>query len=72
MSGELFMSMAGLDMTHVPYKGSAVAHPDLRGGITSHDVRHRRGGSAAAKGRRVRPLAVTTAKRARSRRTCPR
>ena len=35
MSGELFKSLAGLDMTHVPYKGSTLAHPDLRGGITS-------------------------------------
>jgi tripartite-type tricarboxylate transporter receptor subunit TctC len=28
MSGELFKSMAGIDMTHIPYKGSAAAHPD--------------------------------------------
>ncbi|PWS21772.1 ABC transporter substrate-binding protein, partial [Enterococcus faecium] len=26
-SGELFKSMAGLDMTHIPYKGSTLAHP---------------------------------------------
>ena len=35
MSGELFKSMAGLDMTHIPYKGSTLAHPDLRSGRTS-------------------------------------
>ena len=34
MSGELFKSMAGIDMTHVPYKGSTAAHPDLMSGQT--------------------------------------
>src|SRR3981189_3596805 len=29
MSAELFKSMAGLDMVHVPYRGSAAAYPDL-------------------------------------------
>lgn len=28
-SGELFKSMTGLDITHIPYKGSTLAHPDL-------------------------------------------
>ena len=28
-SVELFKSMAGLDITHIPYKGSTLAHPDL-------------------------------------------
>jgi len=32
MSGELFKSMAGVNMTHVPYKGSAAAMTDLLGG----------------------------------------
>ena len=34
-SGELFKTMAGLDMIHVPYKGSTLAHPDLLSGRTS-------------------------------------
>ena len=34
MSGELFKSMAGIEMTHVPYKGSTAAHPDLISGQT--------------------------------------
>lgn len=34
-SGELFKTMAGIDMTHVPYKGSTLAHPDLLSGRTS-------------------------------------
>ena len=29
MSGELFKMMAGLDMVHVPYRGSSAAYPDL-------------------------------------------
>jgi tripartite-type tricarboxylate transporter receptor subunit TctC len=29
LSGELFKAMAGLDLVHVPYRGSAGAYPDL-------------------------------------------
>lgn len=32
LSGELFKSMAGIDMVHIPYKGSAPAVTDLLGG----------------------------------------
>jgi tripartite-type tricarboxylate transporter receptor subunit TctC len=32
VSGELFKTMTGIDMTHVPYKGRATAIPDLLGG----------------------------------------
>ena len=32
MAGELFKSMAGVDIVHVPYKGSAGARSDLLGG----------------------------------------
>ena len=63
MSGELFMSMAGLDMTHVPYKGSTLAHPDLRGGITSMMFDTVAALQPLLKAGAVRPLAVTTAKR---------
>jgi tripartite-type tricarboxylate transporter receptor subunit TctC len=63
MSGELFVSMAGLDMTHVPYKGSTLAHPDLRGGITSIMFDTVAAIQPLLKGGTVRALAVTTAKR---------
>ena len=32
VSGELFKTMTGIDMTHIPYKGRASAIPDLLGG----------------------------------------
>jgi len=35
LSGELFKSMAGIDMVHVPYKGNVPAITDLIGGQTS-------------------------------------
>lgn len=35
LSGELFKSMAGIDIVHVPYKGSAAAFTDLLGGRIS-------------------------------------
>ena len=63
VAGELFKSMAGVDMVHVPYRGSAPALSDLLGGqvqvmfdpITS-SIEHIRAG-------KVRPLAVTSAAR---------
>jgi tripartite-type tricarboxylate transporter receptor subunit TctC len=35
MAAELFMSMTGTKMLHVPYRGSTAAHPDLLGGRTA-------------------------------------
>ena len=32
MAGELFKAMAGVDILHVPYKGSAGARTDMLGG----------------------------------------
>ena len=63
LSGELFKSLAKVDMQHVPYKGSAPAVTDLLGnqiGIMFDNmpsaIQHVRSGKLA-------PLAVTTAKR---------
>jgi len=63
VSGELFRSMTGTDLLHVPYKGSAPAMTDLLGGQISvmfdnmpSAIQHVRSG-------KLRPIAVTTAKR---------
>ncbi len=63
VSSELFKMMAGLNMTHVPYRGSAPALTDLLGGqvqvvfdTTLASIEYIRAG-------RLRPLAVTTATR---------
>lgn len=63
MSGELFKSMTGIQMTHVPYKGSTLAHPDLRSGVTSLMFDTVAAISPLVKGGQVAPLAVTTARR---------
>jgi tripartite-type tricarboxylate transporter receptor subunit TctC len=63
LSGELFKSMAGIDMKHVPYKGAGPAITDLIGGQVDvlfdnmpSIIGHIRGGS-------VRALGVTSAQK---------
>ncbi|MBD0272557.1 MAG: tripartite tricarboxylate transporter substrate binding protein [Acetobacteraceae bacterium] len=63
VAGELFKLMAGVDMLHAPYRGSAPALADLLGGRVQvmfdalpSSIEHIRAG-------RLRPLAVTTAAR---------
>ena len=38
MAMELFKTMAAVDMTHVPYKGSAASYPDLLGGTVKAEI----------------------------------
>jgi tripartite-type tricarboxylate transporter receptor subunit TctC len=63
LMSELFRSLAGIDVTHVPYKGIGAAYPDLMAG-TIHFVF---GGILTAlphvKAGRLRGLAVSGAKR---------
>jgi tripartite-type tricarboxylate transporter receptor subunit TctC len=63
VTGELFKMMAGVDLLHVPYRGSPPALTDLIGGrvqvmfdVLSSSVEHIRSGQ-------LRALAVTTAAR---------
>jgi tripartite-type tricarboxylate transporter receptor subunit TctC len=63
-SGELFKSMAGLDMVHIPYKGSTLAHPDLLSGRVSLMFDTVAAINTQVKAGKVRALAVTTATRA--------
>jgi tripartite-type tricarboxylate transporter receptor subunit TctC len=62
--GELLKSMAGIEMTHVPYKGSGPAIAGLLGGDVSLMFANVADIGAQIKGGKVKPLAVTTAKRA--------
>ncbi len=63
MAGELFKMMTGVNMVHVPYRGTAPALTDLLGGQVQvmfstmpSAIEHVRSG-------KLRPLAVTTSKR---------
>lgn len=62
-SGELFKSMAGLDLAHIPYKGSTLAHPDLISGRTALMFDTVAAVNVQIKANRVRALAVTSTKR---------
>lgn len=63
MSGELFKSMTGLDMLHIPYKGSTLAHPDLISGRTAMMFDTVAAIATQVKSGNVRAIAVTTARR---------
>jgi tripartite-type tricarboxylate transporter receptor subunit TctC len=63
LAGEMFKQLAGVDIVHVPYKGSGDAIKDLLGGVVSMNfdtmppvVEHIRGG-------RLRGLAISTPQR---------
>jgi tripartite-type tricarboxylate transporter receptor subunit TctC len=63
LAGELFKTMAGVDMAHIPYKGAAGAMQDLVGGRVDLMFDNLASSLSQVKGGRVRALAVTTAKR---------
>ena len=63
LSGELFMSMTGLKMTHVPYKGAGPALPDLIGGQVHVMFDNMPSSIEFIRSGKLRALAVTTAKR---------
>ncbi|HUL56245.1 MAG TPA: tripartite tricarboxylate transporter substrate binding protein [Usitatibacter sp.] len=63
LAGELFKSMAGVQMTHIPYKGAAPAMNDLIGGQIQLMFDNLASSLAQVKAGKIRALAVTTAKR---------
>ena len=63
LSGALLSSIAGISMTHVPYKGGAPALTDLLGGQIQMLFSTILQAQSHLKSGRVRALAVTTAKR---------
>jgi tripartite-type tricarboxylate transporter receptor subunit TctC len=63
MSGELFKLMAKIDMTHVPYRGSAPAMPDLMTGKVHVMFDNLPGSINFAREGKLKALGVTTTQR---------
>ncbi len=63
VSGELFKSLTGTSMTHVPYKGRQFAIPDLIGGQIQLMFDNMPSALPMAKEGKIRALAQTTARR---------
>ena len=59
MAGELFKAMAGVDIVHIPYKGSSGARTDVLGGQVQMMFDAVTTMSEHAKAGQVRPLATT-------------
>ncbi len=66
VSGELFKSMTGTQMTHVPYKGRQFAIPDLVSGQIQVMFDNMPSALPMAQEGKIRALAQTTAKRSAS------
>ncbi|MEO7133301.1 MAG: tripartite tricarboxylate transporter substrate binding protein [Vicinamibacterales bacterium] len=63
LAGELFKTLAAIDIVHVPYKGGAPAMQDLLGGQVQFMFDNLANSTAQLKAGRLKALAVTTAKR---------
>ena len=66
MSGELFKAMTGIDMVHVPYRGSAAVYPDLLTGKVHVLFDNLPGSIQFVREGKLRALGVTTAERAKA------
>lgn len=62
-SGELFRSMVGVEITHVPYKGGAPMMTDLIGGQIQMAIETSPSAAPYVRGGKVKALAVTGLKR---------
>jgi tripartite-type tricarboxylate transporter receptor subunit TctC len=63
LATEIFKSMAGVDLTHVPYKGSGPAMTDLMGGQVLSMIETVPAAQANIKAGKLRALATTSARR---------
>jgi tripartite-type tricarboxylate transporter receptor subunit TctC len=63
LSGELFRQKAGVDVTHIPYKGGGPALNDVIGGQVPLFFANMASGLPHVKGGKLRALAVTSGKR---------
>src|SRR5215510_9161310 len=66
LSGELFKSMTGIEMTHVPYRGSAPALTDLIAGTVHIMFDNMPSSLPHIQGGKLRALGVTTAQRSQA------
>jgi tripartite-type tricarboxylate transporter receptor subunit TctC len=60
LAGELFKTMAGIDIVHTPYRGGALAATDLMGGHVAMMIDVMPNVLPLAKSGKLRALAVTT------------
>jgi tripartite-type tricarboxylate transporter receptor subunit TctC len=65
LAAELFKSLSGIDVVHVPYKGGAPALSDLVGGQLSFMIENMPGTMPYAKAGNLRALAITSPQRSR-------
>jgi tripartite-type tricarboxylate transporter receptor subunit TctC len=63
LSGELFKLMTGIEMVHVPYRGSAAVYPDLMTGTVHVLFDNLPGAIGLVQSGKLRALAVTSARR---------
>ncbi len=63
MSGELFKAMTGINIVHVPYRGSSAAFPDLMTGKVHVMFDNLPGSIEFVRSGQLRALGVTTSKR---------
>jgi tripartite-type tricarboxylate transporter receptor subunit TctC len=71
LAGELFLSMTGLQMVHVPYRGSAPAVTDLLGGQVDYMFDSITSARPHIESGKLRAIAVTTARRSSTLPTVP-
>jgi tripartite-type tricarboxylate transporter receptor subunit TctC len=63
LSGELFKQIAGIEMTHIPYKGTGSLLPDLIAGTVSMSFPNLPSAMPMIQNGKLKALGVTTAKR---------
>jgi tripartite-type tricarboxylate transporter receptor subunit TctC len=63
LTGELLKAAAGVDMTHVPYKGSGAVYPDLMAGRVTFLFDLAGSAMGFVQGGKVRALATTSSRR---------
>ena len=63
LAAELLKSEAGIDIVHVPYKGSALAYPDVMAGRVSLQFDTTHGSMGNVRAGKYKPIAVTSPKR---------